>query len=256
MNFESFRAEWEAWRAGWEQWLTRPHGWLSAVALNWLDETPRRYPGIPGRWWQKGTELLVDPACGRMTFDGVDFTSTRVLNLADGPDDQRVTAGELEIGITYSGGYHLITYDPNAPARQNFAGVAVFDPDPAFVITGHFQAEPRELSLGTVGSRDQAYESPGTVRFEYGGAPYDLRVTMSNGRQVAVFADATSGARTYPAGRALDIPAAAADGRVTLDFNRAVNLPCAFGDFFPTCPTPPAGNRYPFAIEAGEQSPV
>ncbi|MFF0789538.1 DUF1684 domain-containing protein [Streptomyces spiralis] len=45
-------------------------------------------------------------------------------------------------------------------------------------------------------------------------------------------------------------------GTVTLDCNRAVNLPCAFGDHFPICPTPPAGNRYPFRVEAGEKAPA
>ncbi|WUJ07347.1 DUF1684 domain-containing protein [Actinoplanes sp. NBC_00393] len=39
-----------------------------------------------------------------------------------------------------------------------------------------------------------------------------------------------------------------------LDFNRATNLPCAYTEFA-TCPLPPAGNRLPVAIEAGEQKP-
>jgi uncharacterized protein len=93
------------------------------------------------------------------------------------------------------------------------------------------------------------------VRFEHDGSSYELQVIASAGRHTTVFTDATSGDTTYPAGRALDIPAPAEDGTVTLDFNRAVNLPCAFGDCFPTCPTPPAGNRYPFRIEAGERHP-
>ena len=46
-----------------------------------------------------------------------------------------------------------------------------------------------------------------------------------------------------------------AEGRVTLDFNRAVNLPCAYTDFA-TCPLPPAENRLPIAIEAGEKTPL
>lgn len=37
-------------------------------------------------------------------------------------------------------------------------------------------------------------------------------------------------------------------------FNRAVNLPCAYTDLA-TCPLPPAENRLPVAIEAGEQTP-
>ncbi len=40
-----------------------------------------------------------------------------------------------------------------------------------------------------------------------------------------------------------------------LDFTRAVNLPCAYTDFA-TCPLPPAGNRLPFAVTAGERIPV
>ncbi|OLT06618.1 hypothetical protein BJF90_16315 [Pseudonocardia sp. CNS-004] len=116
---ETYRADWEAWRAGWEQWLAQPHNWLSAVAVNWLDDTPRR-------------------------FDR----------------------------------------------------------------TAHHRPRRRD---------QRRHHLPGRA--------------------------------------ALDIPAPAEDGTVTLDFNRAVNLPCAFGDFFPICPTPPATNRYPFRIEAGEKTP-
>ena len=43
-------------------------------------------------------------------------------------------------------------------------------------------------------------------------------------------------------------------GTVVLDFNRAANLPCAFTDLA-TCPLPPAENRLPIAIEAGEKIP-
>ena len=41
---------------------------------------------------------------------------------------------------------------------------------------------------------------------------------------------------------------------VVLDFNRAANLPCAYTDLA-TCPLPPAENRLPVAIEAGEKTP-
>jgi uncharacterized protein len=44
------------------------------------------------------------------------------------------------------------------------------------------------------------------------------------------------------------------DGSVTLDFTRATNLPCAYTDLA-TCPLPPAGNRLPVAVEAGERIP-
>lgn len=59
---------------------------------------------------------------------------------------------------------------------------------------------------------------------------------------------------TYAANRSLQVDAPDADGNVTLDFNRATNLPCAYTDFA-TCPLPPAENRLPVAVEAGEKIP-
>ncbi|MHA6632063.1 hypothetical protein ACU61A_42095 [Pseudonocardia sichuanensis] len=41
---ETYRADWVAWRAGWE-------------AVNWLDDTPRRFDGTPGLWWQDGDQV-------------------------------------------------------------------------------------------------------------------------------------------------------------------------------------------------------
>jgi uncharacterized protein len=69
-----------------------------------------------------------------------------------------------------------------------------------------------------------------------------------------LFADATSGVKTYPAARSLSIAKPGADGTVTLDFNRASNLPCSFTDYA-TCPVAPAENRLPVAVEAGEKNP-
>jgi uncharacterized protein len=85
-----------------------------------------------------------------------------------------------------------------------------------------------------------------------------LRLTTFNGhrpgRLSILFTDATSGVTTYPANRSLQVDAPAADGTVTLDFNRATNLPCAYTEFA-TCPLPPAENRLPVAVEAGEKDP-
>jgi hypothetical protein len=69
-----------------------------------------------------------------------------------------------------------------------------------------------------------------------------------------LFTDLTSGGTTYAANRSLLVSPPDADGTVILDFNRATNLPCAYTEFA-TCPLPPAENRLPVAIEAGEQIP-
>jgi uncharacterized protein (DUF1684 family) len=94
------------------------------------------------------------------------------------------------------------------------------------------------------------------VEFELGGQR--LTLTAFNGYVPGslhiLFTDATSGVTTYAANRALQVAAPDADGTVILDFNRAANLPCAYTQFA-TCPLPPAGNRLPVAVEAGEQIP-
>ena len=67
------------------------------------------------------------------------------------------------------------------------------------------------------------------------------------------FADATSGKETYPSGRYLEVHELP-DGRVVADFNYAYNPYCAYNEQW-TCPIPPAENRLPVAIRAGERSP-
>lgn len=81
-----------------------------------------------------------------------------------------------------------------------------------------------------------------------------LTVFRSHDSLLALFTDQTSGHTTYAANRSLKIAEPGADGTVRLDFNRAGNLPCAYTDYA-TCPLPPAENRLPVAIEAGEQIP-
>ena len=74
------------------------------------------------------------------------------------------------------------------------------------------------------------------------------------GDLLVLFTDATSGVTTYAANRSVSVPAPDAEGRTVIDFTRATNLPCAYTDFA-TCPLPPAENRLPFAVEAGEKIP-
>ncbi|UNO38384.1 DUF1684 domain-containing protein [Streptomyces sp. MST-110588] len=256
---EQFTQDWKEWRAGWEQWLVAPHGWLSARSLFWLDSTPRRYPGLPGLWSQDQDEVVIDPDGVTMSFGGESFGTVRRISLTGAPDDQRVTAGGLEVGITCRGTCMIVVYDPATPARRNFRGVPVFAPDPDWVLTGRYEpyASSHSIKLSSVdpGLDEHTYDSPGLVHLQYERQTYTLQVLRSGGTLNTVFADATSGVTTYGAGRSLMISEVGEDGLVRLDFNRAVNLPCAFSDNFPICPVPPPGNRLPFAIEAGERTP-
>jgi hypothetical protein len=58
---------------------------------------------------------------------------------------------------------------------------------------------------------------------------------------------------TYGGGRYMDIPKAeVTNGTVMLDFNKAYNPYCAFGEGF-SCPIPPAENKLPIEVRAGEK---
>ena len=100
-----------------------------------------------------------------------------------------------------------------------------------------------------------AAHAPGEIRFKLAGQ--QLALTAFNGHApgslLVLFTDRTSGTTTYEANLSLSV-VPAADGTVLLDFNRAVNLPCAYTNLA-TCPLPPAENRLPVAIEAGEKIP-
>ncbi|MFJ4030101.1 DUF1684 domain-containing protein [Paenarthrobacter sp. NPDC089989] len=116
--------------------------------------------------------------------------------------------------------------------------------------------EPRSTTVGAaVEGIQHVYEAPGEIQFKLAGR--ELTLTAFNGYAPGslsvLFTDQTSGKTTYAANRSLSVTPAA-DGTVHMDFNRAVNLPCAYTDLA-TCPLPPAENRLPVAIEAGEKIP-
>ncbi|HXH07337.1 MAG TPA: DUF1684 domain-containing protein [Vicinamibacterales bacterium] len=67
------------------------------------------------------------------------------------------------------------------------------------------------------------------------------------------FADLTNGTETYPGGRYLDLDPTPT-GIYDLDFNRAYNPYCAYNPSY-DCPFPPAENRLPLPVRAGEKLP-
>ena len=102
----------------------------------------------------------------------------------------------------------------------------------------------------------ESMPSPGTASFTIPGLPaapalhLDAVLEPGETKLFFIFRDQTAGKTTYGAGRFLyaDPPV---DGKVVLDFNRAYSPPCAF-TAYATCPMPPASNKLPVAIEAGE----
>jgi len=145
--------------------------------------------------------------------------------------------------------------DSASPARLTFTGVERYPVDPRWRVEARLEADSaRSIAIPNVLGQVSEEPCPGRLVFTLDGRECALWPLGAPGEELfIVFADATSGAETYGAGRFLSAPAPDAAGRATLDFNRAVNPPCAFSPYA-TCPLPPAGNALAVAVRAGEKT--
>jgi len=154
---------------------------------------------------------------------------------------------------------------PLEPAdRAGFRGLRYFPYDPAlrFLV----RLDP----LADAADEEALAGEDGMVRLRPFARTDGLRASLGSeltlywiigygGGAFLPFADATNGGETYGAGRYLldSIKGAdlgsAADGRLVLDFNFAYPPSCAYSPRW-VCPLPPATNRLPRAVRAGERS--
>jgi len=125
-------------------------------------------------------------------------------------------------------------------------------------------AVPAELEMSQDRSRLQIptstgklrdYERIGTLRFSLRGRPTRLTAFSELGQPISrlfvPFADETSGAETYAAGRYLELDPTVT-GIYVIDFNDAYHPFCYYNTEY-DCPYPPAENRLPLPIRAGER---
>lgn len=260
---DTFAREWADWHRLHEENLASPNGWLTITGLHWLGPEPQRIDRAPGLWsaGPDGVTVVLsgdDP--GDLVVDGRPVHGEYAF--APIPERGGINAvwGDAVIEVARRGGEYIVRpRHPDHPLRAAFHGVPAYAPDPAWVLDGQYTpfAAPEPVTVGAVVDRiKHVYDAVGRIEFEAGGQP--LALTAFPGRSAdqlsLLFTDATSGRTTYPACRSLTVGVAGGQQAVTLDFNRAVNLPCAYTDFA-TCPLPPAGNRLPVAVEAGEQTP-
>jgi hypothetical protein len=168
--------------------------------------------------------------------------------------------GDAVIEVARRGGNDIVRpRHPDNGLRTAFRGTPAYTPDPRWAVSGRYVpfAEPRPTAVGSVvDGLEHVYDAPGRVDFTLDGLKLSLTAFPGHepGGLTILFTDATSGVTTYAANRSLQLPPAGTDGTVVLDFNRAANLPCAYTDLA-TCPLPPAENRLPIAVTAGEKIP-
>lgn len=258
----AFSTEWEKWHEGHEAVLADRHGFLAITNLHWLSATPQRFPDAPGAWSTAADGVRVVLEAGEeLVIDGSTVTGEHNFGVIPERGGAKAVFGDAVIEVAKRGGYDIIRpRHPENPLRTAFTGTPTYAPDPRWVISGRYVQfdEPRPTTVGAaVEGLQHVYDAPGRLDFEIEGQPLSLTAFGGHtpGTLTVLFTDATSGVTTYAANRALIVDASDPDGRVTLDFNRASNLPCAYTDLA-TCPLPPAENRLPVAIEAGQKTPT
>jgi len=260
-DLQAFVDEWRAWHQQQEARLADPHGFLAITNLHWLTEQSQRFADAPGEWSTGPDGIVVVLGEGEeLVIDGAPVRGEHHFGLIPERGSVNATWKDAVIEVAKRAGHDIIRpRHPETPLRTGFTGTPTYAPHPRWVATGRYVVfdEPRPTTVGAaVEGLEHVYDAPGRVEFELDG--HELALTAfpghSPGTLTLLFTDATSGVTTYAANRVLALDPPAADGTVVLDFNRAVNLPCAYTDLA-TCPLPPAENRLPVPIEAGEKIP-
>jgi len=141
-----------------------------------------------------------------------------------------------------------------AEQKRSFRGLRYFPENPALVFDLALEpfADPERIEMLTTTGDIRAYERSGRIRFEVDGQAASLTIFRSEDGYFLPFADGLAGRETYGAGRYLE-PEELGDGRLRIDFNLAYNPYCAYNERW-SCPIPPAENRLPVPIRAGEQA--
>ncbi|WP_461172955.1 DUF1684 domain-containing protein [Arthrobacter sp. Z1-9] len=259
--FESFEADWQEWHSAHERHRAHPHGFLAVTHLHWLGPEPAALDGVPGTWSAANDVVTVVLEPGEtLELEQQAFPAGETVI---GPIAERgglnLSSGQTVIELAKRGGEYIVRpRNPENGLLRDYQGTPAYSPDAAYAVRGTYVPfeVPRPTTVGAaVEGIQHVYEAPGEIRFKLAGQ--ELTLTAFNGHApgslLVLFTDQTSGKTTYAANRSLSV-VPAADGSVELDFNRAVNLPCAYTDLA-TCPLPPAENRLPVAIEAGEKIP-
>jgi uncharacterized protein (DUF1684 family) len=254
--------DWKRWTDARTATVSAPHGMLALTGTHWLTAEPVELPGVPGRWsgGPDGVRVTAVAADG-LTVRGTVLDGERPLHPDTHPEAEVARVGELLlVPIEREGELGLRVFDPAAETRTGFAGISAFPYAPEWSLPAVFtpyENGERTLTVPNADGRERGLAVTGQIAFQLEGRPYTLTVSRSGeggaGDHLSgVIADVTSGEETYRF-RFITLPAPDAEGRTVLDFNRAYLPPCAFADHF-ICPFPPAGNRLPFAVRAGEKA--
>lgn len=141
---------------------------------------------------------------------------------------------------------------------DEFLPLSYFSPDPEYMVPASFTPATERIvaemptSTGTIRRTARL----GVLQFTLKGQQLSLAAFSEEdmNRLFVPFSDLTSGTETYPAGRYIDLTRTPT-GIYILDFNRAYHPYCYYNVTY-ECPYPPAENRLPLPVRAGERLPA
>jgi hypothetical protein len=248
-------------RAAHEIEIAGERGWITLAGLFWLKDGENRVGadeslevvlpnGTPKR---AGTILVRNDSAKWMPASGPS------IDLMIGKEEDAIAIGSVRFFVIRRGGKLAVRVKDSAiAARKNFSGLKWYPVDPSWRFEAKFTPwrDKRTLTFSTVAGIKETFVNPGSVTFFRNGREYRLDPVVDDDKLFFVIRDRTSGKTTYGGARFLyaDLPETGLTkpGIVVLDFNIAVNPPCMFTPYA-TCPLPPAQNRLPIEVTAGEK---
>ena len=268
-----YQSEISRWRAEREAQLKADDGWLTVVGLSWLKEGANRVGCNPGfevplpmpapehtgiLTVKDGRVRFVPAPNAAVMLNGNPFRQETELKPDSEPHYDVLSVGAVKFHIIKREDKLAVRVkDNNSVARNQFTGLRWYPVDPSWKIQAQYLPwdKPHPVTFDTAVGVKERDESPGYVTFRRKGKEYRMEPVVDGDQLWFVMRDRTSGKTTYSASRFLyaDLPAGGLkqSGVVDLDFNTAQNPPCVFTEFA-TCPLPPAENRLPLAVTAGE----
>lgn len=237
------------------------NGPLALTNTQWVDSEQTIW-GVLGTWAPRedgGSGLVLRAtAADNIQVDGKVVDGTVSVRGKDDPEPSEIVFSDTVTGhvIATEGSYALRVWDSQSEGISNFGTIDAFDHSEEWVITGLWKEIPGGVSVGFEHLKEEGVARdevvPGEITFDHVGVTYSIAAFKAGRALQLVFSDATSGVSSYSVGRFLFL-APNPDGTITLDFNYAILPPCAFSYAF-NCPLPPAQNRFPFPITAGEKN--
>ena len=140
--------------------------------------------------------------------------------------------------------------------KSSFNGLSYFAPDPAYRVVARlepFADKTQKLVVHMSDGSEEVYEKFAHAVFSLNGEAHRLLIVKLANTYSILFRDETSGKETYGGGRYIELdPKQVSDSQAIIDFNTAYNPYCAYTPTF-ACPLPPAENKLPIAVKAGEK---